>query len=271
MNRTRDRRVHRSAAGRLLAACALICGGLSCGDALNPAFLSVVGGVPGGPSSRGHVAVAFRNDTFFDERIQQQLLDAGLEPALLEGFALRPRVRMNLLITFGNGEQLAVEFNDGSATVVDPAVDVTTIPELTRTEQDNLIVQCDVLRVELVGLPSVFVPVFFETTRIDPGDENTPPFRVRVNVTPPQFVLLRPDDVDQQGNTTLQRNIGIRDLPAPAVQPNCGSVVTIILSGTLTAPFEENAFGALVPGFLTTDITAFAQFPGRFQVTVGIR
>ncbi len=254
-----------------------LCVALGGCDAFNPAFIDFVGtrdGIdvqPQGPPSPGHVVIAFRNDTVFDEALLQSLINAGLDTALTEVEDLRPRVRIQLLITFVNGEQLQIEFNDGSSTIVHPTVDVLNFPDLTRPEQDNIVVQCDVARVELLTLPAVFAPVFFETIRIDPGDENTAPFRVEVNTADPQFVVLRQDDTDQFGNTQLLRNIDIRDRPAPAIGPNCGSVVTITLSGTLRSSFEINEFGLLVPGVLNTDFRAISAYPGRFGITVGIR
>lgn len=256
-----------------LTGLAMICCILSC-DALNPAFLDVLPSTiaePQGPDSAGHVVVALRNDAIFDDLILQYLVERGIDPELLEDPALRPLVRMLVLITFANGNTTLVQFLDGSAEVVDPLAGDFTIQELDRTQRDNIVVQCDVARVELVDLPEVFVPVFFETTRIDPGDENTPPFRVRVNVVPPQYERLELDSIDQFGTTTVQRNIDIRDAPAPAIGPNCGSVVTILLSGTLGVPFEFNGAGEDAPGVLNTNQTAFDASPGRFKVQVGIR
>ena len=246
-------------------------------DAFNPAFVDTFAAItplapdPIGPNSRGHVVVAFRNDTFFDEQLLQQLVANGLDEELLNDPDARPRVRVRLRITFSNGEQLDTEFNDGSATIIDPRVDASTFPELTRTEQTNLVVQCDVSRVELIVLPSIFVPVFFESIRIDPGDENTAPFRVLLDTTNPRFELLQIDDVDAQGTTILQRNLDIRDVPGPAIGPNCGSVVTITLSGTLRTPFVVNAQGVEVPGALITEANAIASNPGRFRLAVGIQ
>jgi len=247
---------------------------LPCCDAFNPAFVDVLGpGVasPRGPDSSGHVVIAFRNDTIFDERVLQDLVDAGLNRDLLDTPNLRPRVRMLLQITFLNRETLQVEFNDGSSTIIDPSINASEFPDLTRTQQNNLVVQCDVARVDLLGLPSIFVPEFFEFTRIDPGDANTRPFRVRTRVDPPQFAVLQRDTVDQLGNTMVLRNIGVRDAPAPAIAPNCGSVVTITMSGTLTLPTERNAFGEDTVGALITDTARIDASPGQFRINVGIR
>ncbi len=257
---------------RLLAA-AIVCTLAAC-DAFSPAFLDVLGpsiAPPQGPDSSGHVAVVMRNDTLFDERLTQHLVNRGLDAALIEDPELRPFVRMVLQITFVNGDALQVEFTDGSAAIIDPAVRASDFPDLTRTQQDNLVVQCDVARVDLLQLPSVFVPAFFEATRIDPGDENTPPFRVRTNITTPQFVVLQLDQSDALGNATVFRNVDIRDAPAPAIAPNCGSVVTITVSGTLSLPFERNANGDDTPGALVTDQARILASPGRFRISVGIR
>jgi len=258
-----------------LAAGASICILSACGDALNPAFLDILGpGIvaPRGPGSAGHVVVALRNDTIFDDRILQHLISAGLDEEIVTASGVRPRMRMTFLITFVNGNTMQVQFDDGSSDIVHPLASQATQADLARPEQNNVVVQCDVARVDLIRESiQVFVPDFFETTRIDPGDENTPPFRVRVTVDPPQFEVLQIDDVDEFGTITTLRNIDIRDAPAPAIGPNCGSVVTILVSGTLSLPFEISSGGNDVPGVLNTNGVALAASPGRFQINVGIR
>lgn len=258
----------------LTAVCALVSVLPGCGDVFNPAFLDVLGteiAAPRGPDSAGHVVIAVRNDSIFDERLLQSLVDAGLDRTLLDDPFLRPRVRMLLEVTFLNGDVMQVQFEDGSSTVVHPLAPASALTDLARTEQDNLVVQCDVARVELVALPEVFVPDVFEHTRIDPGDENTPPFRVRTGVDPPHFERLERDTVDQFGTIIVLRNVDIRDAPAPAIAPNCGSVVTVTFSGTLSLPFERNSFGQDIPGVLVTDTARLAASPGRFHVIVDIR
>ena len=255
----------------LVAGVALVVPGC---DAFNPAFLDVLGTdvvSPVGPDSSGHVVVAFRNDTVFDERLLQALVNQGLDPELLLTPELRPRIRLRVLVTFINDQQLDIEFNDGSSTIITPLVDSANFPDLTRPEKTNFVGQCDVARVNIVGLPSIFVPIPFSTIRIDPGDENTPPFRVRVTTQEPEFVALEADQVDELGNSILLRNIGIRELPGPAIGPNCGSVISIVVSGTLRVPFVVNEFGEEVPGSLNTDINALEAAPGRFQIDVGVQ
>ncbi len=266
---------------RLMFACAgVFCLALGCDtaiirSALNPAFVDVIGpgiaGQPTGPTSPGHVVVAFRNDTVFDEQLLAFLVQDGLDPTLLDDAELRPRVAVRVRITFPDNETLDVEFVDGSSTIVSAEVDISQFPDLVRNQQDNLVVQCDVVRVELVELPRVFVPSVFETLTVDPGDENSAPFTRLVNRVQPQFEQLERDDVDQNGNTLLQRNLDIRDVPGPAIGPNCGSVVTIVLSGTMRLPFEVNAQNQLVPGVFDFDIEGRATSPGRYQLNVGIR
>lgn len=241
-------------------------------DALNPSFVDFLGPdllAPIGPDSRGHVAVVFRNDMVFDEALLQDLVNNGLDPALLDQPGLRPRVRLRLRITFINSETLDMEFSDGSP-IVDPRVGA--LPELTRVVRTNFVAQCDVARVELITLPEVFVPSFFRTLRVIRDVFNTEIGRELISNEPPRFQLLEIDDVDAQGNTLLRRNFDIRDVPPPAVGPNCGSVVAITLSGTLRLPLvalQQN--GNLVPGVLDTDDLSLASSPGRFQLTVGIR
>lgn len=242
---------------------------LSC-DALNPSLLSALGLPTVGPSSSGHVAIVFRNDTTFDAELVQFLRDIGVADELLDDRDLRPLVRFVVRVTFVNGEQLDVVFQDGS-TVVDPRFDPATLPDLTRDQLRNVVVQCDVARVEVLETTlDLFVPVFFEVTRIDPGDENTPPFRVRVSTTPPRFERLERDEIDQRGLLILQRNFDVRDAPAPTF-PLCGSAVVMTLSGSLRLSFETNAFGERIPGLLNTNIIELATSPGRFQMLVSLR
>ncbi len=262
----------------LLCSMAISIGATGCGfdarDALNPAFVDFLGpaviGSPSGPTSSGHVVIAFRNDTRFDEQLLTYLVEQGLDPTILEDPDLRPRVRMVVQITFVNDETLIVEFNDGSATVIDPAFDASTVPELLETQQDNLVVQCDVSRVNLVGLPSVFLPTFVTTTTFD-NAQFVVLTRRDLTIADPRFVQLQVDQVDDLGNPVILRNVGVRNQPAPAVGPNCGSVVTLVMSGTLKINFSPNGAGALVPGFLDTDIDSQEESPGRYQITVGIR
>ncbi len=243
-------------------------------SALNPGFVDVVGpgiaGQPTGPTSPGHVVVAFRNDTVFDEQLLNFLVQEGLDPILLDDPEARPRVAVRVRLSFPNDEELEVEFVDGSSTIVSPEVDITQFPDLTRNEQDNLVVQCDVVQVELVELPRIFVPSPLEILELDENEFGRA-FPVLVDTIPPQFELLERDEVDQNGNTTLQRNFDIRDVPGPAIGPNCGSVVTIVLSGTLRLPFRVNADNELVPAYFDTEMREIATVPGRYQLIVGIR
>lgn len=242
---------------------------LSC-DALSPNFLSAIGLPTIGPSSAGHVAVVFRNDTQFDAELVQHLRDIGVADELLDDPNLRPLVRFVVRVTFVNGEQLDMVFRDGS-TVIDPTFDPTLLPDLTRDQLNNVIVQCDVARVEVIETTlQIFIPVFFEITRVDPGDENTPPFFVRLTRTAPAFELLERDEVDAQGLLLVQRNFDIRDAPAP-VFPLCGSAVVMTLSGTLRLPFETNANDVRVPGLFNTNIFELRTSPGRFQMLVSLR
>ncbi|MCH7527048.1 MAG: hypothetical protein IID39_06405 [Planctomycetes bacterium] len=251
---------------------------LSC-DALSPSFLSAVGLPTVGPSSSGHVVVVFRNDTKFDAELVQFLRDIGVADELLDDPDLRPLVRFVVQITFVNGQRLDVEFQDGSTKVIDPRFDPTTFPDLTRDQLRNLVVQCDVARVEVIETTlEIFVPVFFKTFRDETEEGLAGEFRrILVNTLQPHFQVLQRDDVDQRGNVVLQRNLDIRDVPAPA-EPLCGSVVALTLSGALRVPFIDPAEAreptdpaGAVPGVLQIDLAAVAETPGRFQMLVSLR
>ncbi|MEE9297052.1 MAG: hypothetical protein V3W34_19090 [Phycisphaerae bacterium] len=282
MNRSRIVRVLPRRGWTMAAVANAVClTGLLAGcDAFNPAFVDFVSSnfpaaaiVPRGPDSRGHVVVAFRNDTLFDERLLLSLIDNGMNPSLVDDPELRPRVTVRVRITFVNGETLDVEFRDGSSKIVEPGVVSSDFPDLIRTEQDNLVVQCDVSQVELLELPSIFVPATFKT------------FQIREIVTgdiaflecqetagdPPHFELLQRDGVDATGNTTIERNFDVRDVPGAAIAPNCGSVVTIVLRGRLTIPVLTDVICPPALGVLDTDAQRRSRFPGEFALEIAVR
>jgi hypothetical protein len=104
--------------------------------------------------------------------------------------------------------------------------------------------------------------------------------RTLVSTDNPQFRPILPDEVDENLNVVLARNYGVREAPAPALNITCGSMVGIVLSGTVGTPFtapEDNpeddfvAEQSTVPGFVDTDITAEASIPGRFEFLVVVQ
>lgn len=253
---------------------------LSACDVLNPRFVDYVSGSfnvpvqPLGPTSRGPVVIAFRNDMVFDEQLLDYLVAQGMDPTLLDDPNLRPRVRIAFRITLANGNQATIEFNDGSSTILDPQFgDAANFPALIRTEQDNLVLQCDVARVELAALPSVFIPVEIQVIGINRPALGGANVRLNLEILPgtPGFQALRADDPVVEGTIPIPRNFDIRDLPAPADGPSCGSVVTFVMTGTVRVHFDINEFGALVPGWLITDRGVIAAHPGRFKIAVQVK
>jgi len=243
----------------------------------NPAFVNLFE-TPGTDSlatidnAPGHVIVAFVNNAEVDERLLTFLespAGGGLVLTDEEKRQLRPRVRFRVLITFVTGDQQEIEFVDGSTTFVQPGFNAQSEPDLNQNTQDNVVVVCDVAAINVMDPIEVFIPVtfrvfdFVEPTGLMPGFFRT------VQTVPPQFEALEVDDVDQDLNTILQRNIGFRDSPAPVDNLQCGSVVTIVLTGVLSIPFFDLQGG--VPGFDALNLISAASLGGRYEFRVSVR
>jgi hypothetical protein len=203
---------------------------------------------------------------------------------------LKPRVRIPMQITFDNGNFLNFEFVDGDGVFevdqrnVDEDGDGGDVPQvidpqLTENDLTRMVATCAVARVEIIGDPQVFVPVFVRTLRID-TTEFGGRRRLIVRIDPPQFRPILPDEVDDNLNVTLLRNYGFREAPAPAQDLTCGAMVGLVLNGTVTIPFtapeaqpDDDFIAAQdeVPGFLDTDLAGQASVPGRFSFTVDVR
>ena len=87
--------------------------------------------------------------------------------------------------------------------------------------------------------------------------------------TPPQFRTLQVDEIDEDGNVTLQRNIGARDVPSPAISPRCGSIVVFAVDGVLSVPFLETVSDA--PSYDRADTTTAAGIGGRYEFLVSVQ
>jgi len=91
----------------------------------------------------------------------------------------------------------------------------------------------------------------------------------RDGATVPEFRPLDVDTVDADGNTVVMQNIGIRDVPAPVLLPQCGSVISIVLNGILDVPFltgvDDN------PSFDQDDFRTVARIGGRYEFIVSVR
>ncbi|MHC4696797.1 MAG: hypothetical protein ACYTFA_08655, partial [Planctomycetota bacterium] len=80
---------------------------------------------------------------------------------------------------------------------------------------------------------------------------------------PPQFRTLQADLVDVDNNVLQQRNVGIRDVPAPAANPVCGTVIAIMMGGELSVPFLPQGGG--VPSYDVTDQATVGGIGGRYE------
>lgn len=213
-------------------------------SAFNPAFVELV--APGVANTLvtldpapGHVVIAFVNNTEMDEQLIGYLDGpGGMNFTDAQKRNLRPRIRARVLVTFADGAQARFEFITGTPNVIDQRETAFADPDLSGNGLNNSVVLCNVARVELLqGSVEVFMPVrltVYELQDVGLGVFST--FRQREQIAP-QFRPLEVDDVDEDGNTILLRNVGIRDVPGPVVSPLCGTVVTISLTGTLNVPF----------------------------------
>ncbi len=261
----------------LLPACSTLVGMGGC-DAFNPAFVNLLD--PTGSAqfatldnAPGHVVIAFVNNAVVDERLLTLLLQTSprLADSLSEAEkrALRPRMIVRVRITFRDGTSQLIEFIDGSGYLVDDAFDALSVTDLNLNDLNTVVVVCDVARVEVVDPVSVFVPVtwtvfaFVDPTGLNPG------FFREARQEVPKFVPLRVDDVDDELNTLLRRNIGIRDAPVPIDPVRCGSVVAITLDGVLSVPFFDQGGGR--PGFDIRDLETAASIGGRYEFNLVVR
>lgn len=249
-----------------------------CG-AFNPAFLSLVAPDQAEdfvtiPNPPGHVVVAFVNNAEVDERLinylqpQLNLTDAEIR-------SLRPRVRMRLQITFTDGSAQEVEFIDGTTSFLDPDFDAEAFADLNQNTLTNVVNRCDVAAVTLApgSQVEVFMPVellgFQLVEGTTPGGGTSQTWEQRTTIDP-AFRALQVDEVDDDGNVLVQRNVGIRDTVAPTTNVLCGSVIAVTISGTLTAPFLEAA-GANDPSFDIEDEATIARIGGRFEFNASVR
>ena len=253
-----------------------------CG-AFNPAFINLLDGSGGGQFATldnppGHVVIAFVNNVEVDERLLAFLQSPEGGSLVLtdaEKRALRPRIRARVRVNFVDNSSLIVEFVDGSSKLVDPRFDSRAFPDLALNDLNNGVVLCDVASVTLDAgsAVEVFIPVeitafeLIETTN-DSGQVIGTTFQPRTR-TPPQFRPLRVDEVDDDGNVTLLRNIGTRDVFTPVDNPVCGSVVAIVVNGSLSVPFLDVA--SSVPSFDQGDEQTIGTIGGRYRFQIAVK
>lgn len=242
-------------------------------SAFNPAFVDVV--VPGGGGANidnapGHVVIQFVNNAEVNERLLSYLESdegGGLVLTDAEKRALRPRIRMRLLITFTDGNQTTVELIAGSENLISPPFADLAEADLTENELDNAVVLCDVGRVELLpgSEVDVFIPVplvGIEFVELENDIEATV-----AETFLPSFRSLEEDIVDVDGNILVRRNIDVREVFTPVNNIICGTVVTIVLEGELAVPFLFDDF----PSYDVNVPNSVGSIGGRYQFIVGVQ
>lgn len=254
-----------------------------CG-AFNPAFVNLLDTSGTAQfatldNAPGHMIIAVVNNAVVDEQLLtflQSPQGGGLVLTDAEKLALRPRIRARVQVDFADGSSQIIEFVNGSGKLVDQRFDATAFPDLSGNDLDNAVVLCDVAAVTLDpgSAVEVFVPVqitgyeLIETIN-ETGQVIGTTFQPRTR-TLPQFIPLRVDDVDDDGNVSLQRNIGTRDVPAPVSNPVCGSVVAIVVDGALSVPFLPQS-GTNAPSFDQADEQTIANIGGRYRFQIAIK
>lgn len=219
---------------------------------------------------QGHVVIQVINNAEIDERLVDYLASSeggDLDLTDQQRRSLRPRVRLPLLVTFTDGTFQTIEFITGTRSFIDPRFDASQFPDLGQNDRDNAVVLCGVASIELDPSKAieVFTPVELtafelnETT--DLAGSGTAPFELRERISP-QFRTLETDEVDAEGNVTLRKNIGIRDILAPVMDPGCGSVVAIVIDGVLSVPFLDDVSNS--PSYDRNDEATVASIGGRY-------
>ena len=249
-----------------------------CGSVFNPAFTDVID--PTGASATlnntsGHVVIGFVNNAEVSEGLVDYLTSTGgLDLTNAERRALRPRIRMRVHVTFANGNNNSYEIVTGSRSLIDQNFDADSYPDLNQNDLNNVVVLCDVARVELdpTSPIEVFIPVElieYRSREIETTEGGTALTYETVQRINPQFRSLAPDQTDADGNTILRANIDIRDLPGPVVNPGCGAVVTVVLNGVLSVPFLTGVDDD--PSYDANDPATIAGIGGRYEFIVSVR
>lgn len=257
------------------AACGLALVVAGCG-AFNPAFVNVVTGGQGGSTITnppGHVIVSMVNNAEFDERLVDYLAPLlNLTPDEIR--RLRPRLRMRLLITFTDGSTNTVEMISGSRSVIEPGFDENAFPDLNQNDLFNVVVNCDVASVTLQPNTAVevFVPVEltgFQLRESQGEGGQVITEWVASQTRAPQFLALQTDDVDEDGNVILRRNVGTRDGTTPATNVLCGTVIAFTVNGSLSVPFLDGVSQS--PSFDVDNEPQVAGIGGRFSFRTSVQ
>lgn len=261
--------------------CLVLAGAVGCGGFLNPAFVNLldpegVSALTTLPNAPGHVVVKFFNNAVVDERLLSFMESANggnLTFTNAQRQDLRPRMRLRVRITFTDGSFQTLEFIDGSSELVDPSFDALALPDLNQNDFTTAVVRCDVASVNLEPNSSieVFIPTELNVYNLVTQTTGTVTSSLFVlNATlPPRFQLLQVDLVDADGNQTLRQNINIRDVPSPAINPLCGSVIAITADGVLAVPFLDGVDDS--PSYDGNDLTTASSVGGRYEFSVTVQ
>lgn len=246
--------------------------------ALNPAFVNLLGSEVATSLATisnppGHVVVAFINNAEVAESLVSEVEgDLALTADQLAN--LHPRVRLRIRITFVDGTFQTVEMVSGSRSFVESAFNAEAVPDLNQNDLTNVVVQCDVAQVGLEPGSNieVFIPVGLQgfelvETENDVG-ATTREFEPRQALVP-QFRALAVDDVDEDGNIVLRRNVDARDQLTATTNVVCGSVVAINMNGVLSVPFQIAKEEG--PSFDQDDEQTVASIGGRYEFRVTVR
>ena len=261
---------------RVFMACMLTMTTGGCG-AFNPAFLNLFDVSGTGQfitidNAPGHVILTVINNATIDERLLD-FLESKLTLSDVEKRNLNPRIRMRLRVTFIDGNFQTIEFITGSPNFVDPTFGAQAVPDLNQNDLSNAVVLCDVASVQLEpgSEIEVFIPVELqEFDRVEVINQAGGVFRflqLRGSIQP-QFRTLQRDDLDEDDNVILQRNIGVRDVLGPVTNLLCGSVVAVVINGVLSVPFLD---GFSEPSFDRGDPATTASIGGRYEFRISIQ
>ncbi len=261
-----------------LVVCGLGLGACGCGS-FNPAFVSLFDPTGSGQfttldNPSGHVVVTFVNNVVVDEQLLAYLEGpANLVLTDAEKRELRPRIRLRVQVTFTDGTVQTIEFIDGSTKLVEPAFAAEADPDLNQNDLDNVVVPCVVASVTLA--PGTDIEVFIPAGLLQFGREEV--FDAEGNPVTiytlrgeeaPRFRRLEIDEIDEDGNVTVQHHIGRRDAPSPAMNPLCGSVVAIVADGVLKVPFLTQA--STRPSYDLADNATVSRIGGRYEFRVTV-
>lgn len=248
--------------------------GFGC-DAFNPAFVNLVVDPTTAASftsitnAPGHVVIQVVNAANVDESLVNYLTSLGVTLTANEQLNLHPRIRLRLRVTFTDGTFLTLEFITGSEGYVDPAKKQQAEADLNQNTFDNAVVLCDVASVTLEPSSNieVFVPVdmtMYELVTVNAtGDVASQTAFQSRGTDAFGFRPLQVDQTDADGNVTLQRNIGVRDVLAPINNVTCGSVIGLTITGTLSVPFFRPVDNT--PSYDINDAQTIARIGGRFE------